>query len=57
METDPDDTAIVRTLLNLAYSLSIPTVAEGVENVHQLDYLRAGGCHYAQGFHFGAAVP
>ena len=57
LETDPDDAAIVRTLLNLAYSLNIRTVAEGVENVHQLDYLRAGGCHYAQGFHFGAAVP
>ena len=57
LETDPDDAAIVRTLLNLAYSLNIRTVAEGVENVHQLDYLRAGGCHYAQGFHFSAAVP
>jgi EAL domain-containing protein (putative c-di-GMP-specific phosphodiesterase class I) len=57
LETDPDDAAIVRTLLNLAHSLNIRTVAEGVENVHQLDYLRAGGCHYAQGFHFGAAVP
>ena len=57
LETDPDDAAIVRTVLNLAYSLGIRTVAEGVENVHQLDYLRAGGCHYGQGFHFGAAVP
>ncbi|AMK19425.1 MULTISPECIES: putative bifunctional diguanylate cyclase/phosphodiesterase [Sphingobium] len=57
LETDPDDAAIVRTLLNLAYSLNIRTVAEGVENRHQLNYLRAGGCHYAQGFHFGAAVP
>lgn len=57
LETDPDDAAIVRTLLNLAYSLGIRTVAEGVENIHQVDYLRAGGCHYAQGFHFGAAVP
>lgn len=57
VETDPDDAAIVRTVLNLAYSLGIRTVAEGVENPRQLDYLRAGGCHYGQGFHFGAAVP
>ncbi|HEX7743402.1 MAG TPA: bifunctional diguanylate cyclase/phosphodiesterase, partial [Sphingobium sp.] len=57
LETDPDDAAIVRTVLNLAYSLGIRTVAEGVENARQVDYLRAGGCHYAQGFHFGAAVP
>jgi EAL domain-containing protein (putative c-di-GMP-specific phosphodiesterase class I) len=32
-------------------------VAEGVENLRQLDYLRAGGCHFGQGFHFGAAAP
>ena len=57
LETDPDDAAIVRTVLNLAYSLGIRTVAEGVENMRQLDYLRAGGCHYGQGFHFGAAIP
>ena len=57
LETDPDDAAIVRTVLNLAYSLGIRTVAEGVENQRQLDYLRAGGCHYGQGFHFGAAMP
>lgn len=57
LETDPDDAAIVRTVLNLAYSLGIRTVAEGVENERQMDYLRAGGCHYGQGFHFGAAMP
>ena len=57
LETDPDDAAIVRTVLNLAYSLGIRTVAEGVENLRQLDYLRAGGCHFGQGFHFGAAAP
>ncbi|WP_313809013.1 putative bifunctional diguanylate cyclase/phosphodiesterase [Sphingobium sp.] len=57
LETDPDDAAIVRAVLNLAYSLGIRTVAEGVENLRQLDYLRAGGCHYGQGFHFGAAAP
>jgi predicted signal transduction protein with EAL and GGDEF domain len=57
LETDPDDAAIVRTVLNLAYSLGIRTVAEGVETRQQLDYLRAGGCHVGQGYLFGAAVP
>jgi EAL domain-containing protein (putative c-di-GMP-specific phosphodiesterase class I) len=45
LKTNPGDAAIVRT------------VAEGVENENQLAYLRAGGCHYGQGFLFGAAVP
>ncbi len=57
LEIDPDDAAIVRTVLNLAYSLGIRTVAEGVETLHQLNYLRAGGCHYGQGYHFGRALP
>jgi diguanylate cyclase (GGDEF)-like protein/PAS domain S-box-containing protein len=57
IEDDPEDAAIVGAVLNLAYSLGIETVAEGVENEVQLAYLRAGGCHYAQGFHFGAAMP
>ena len=57
IETDPDDAAIVRAVLNLAYSLGIRTVAEGVENAQQVDYLRAGGCHYGQGYHFGKAMP
>ena len=56
LETDPDDAAIVRAVLNLAYSLGIRTVAEGVENQAQLHYLRSGGCHYGQGFYFSPAV-
>jgi diguanylate cyclase (GGDEF)-like protein/PAS domain S-box-containing protein len=56
LETSPDDAAIVRTVLNLSYSLGIRTVAEGIENARQVDYLRAGGCHFGQGYHFGAAV-
>ncbi|MEJ7926837.1 bifunctional diguanylate cyclase/phosphodiesterase [Sphingobium sp. AN641] len=56
LQTNPDDAAIIRTVLNLAYSLGIRTVAEGIENAQQVDYLRAGGCQYGQGFYFGAAV-
>lgn len=57
LETDPEDAAIVRTLLNLAYSLGIASVAEGVENERQSAYLRAGGCQIGQGYHFGKAMP
>lgn len=57
LHTDPDDAAIVRAVLTLAYSLGVRTVAEGVETMEQLDYLRAGGCHVGQGYHFGHAVP
>lgn len=57
LHRNPDDAAIVRTVLNLAYSLGIRTVAEGIENEQQIEYLRAGGCRYGQGYYFGAALP
>lgn len=57
LQDDPDDAAIVRAVLNLSYSLGIKTVAEGIETPAQAEYLRAGGCHFGQGFLFSPAVP
>src|SRR6185369_12160581 len=56
LEEDPDDAAIIRAVLNLGYSLGIQTVAEGIEGEAQADYLRAGGCHFGQGYLFSPAV-
>jgi len=53
---DRDDAAIVRAILELAHSLGIRVVAEWVENVEQLHFLRKNGCHYAQGFLLGRPV-
>ena len=47
-----DDAAIVRSILAMAVSLNLDVVAEGVENVDQLEFLRAEGCHIMQGFLF-----
>jgi diguanylate cyclase (GGDEF)-like protein len=49
--------AIVRGILQLAASLGIATIAEGVETQEQLDQLARHGCLEAQGFLFGAAQP
>jgi diguanylate cyclase (GGDEF)-like protein/PAS domain S-box-containing protein len=54
---DPEDSAIVAAIINLAASLELDAVAEGVETVEQLDRLRALGCHSAQGFLFSEPRP
>lgn len=50
--TNPNDAAIVRTILALAQSLDLDVVAEGVETAGQLGFLRLHGCEQFQGFLF-----
>lgn len=47
---------IVRTIVNLAHSLGLSVVAEGIESEHQYRILKEMGCEYAQGFHFSRPI-
>jgi diguanylate cyclase (GGDEF)-like protein/PAS domain S-box-containing protein len=49
---DPEDKAIVTAIINLASSLGMHTIAEGVETAGQLAYLRLQGCDEVQGYYF-----
>lgn len=53
---NPDDCALVTGIINMAHSMGIKVVAEGVETAEQLDFLCAQGCDSAQGFLFSPAV-
>jgi EAL domain-containing protein (putative c-di-GMP-specific phosphodiesterase class I) len=53
---DPNDTAIVRTILAMAAQLNLNTVAEGVETQAQLALLRDMGCHVFQGYLYSPPV-
>jgi diguanylate cyclase (GGDEF)-like protein len=55
--TRPNHGAIVRSIAALGASLGIPTTAEGVETVAQLERVRADGCTCVQGYYFSKPVP
>lgn len=55
--TDENDAAIVKTIIGLARHFNLRVVGEGVESVEHLDFLKANGCRYVQGFHIARPVP
>jgi EAL domain-containing protein (putative c-di-GMP-specific phosphodiesterase class I) len=50
LEKNPKATAIIRNIIGLAHSLSLPAVAEGVESEEQHAFLEREGCDEVQGF-------
>jgi diguanylate cyclase (GGDEF)-like protein/PAS domain S-box-containing protein len=55
--TDPDDAAIVKTIINLSKSLNYDVIAEGVETNEQRQFLFNNGCSQYQGYLFSRPVP
>jgi len=57
MTTDPDDEAIVCSIITLSTALGMRVVAEGVENESTWRRLVAAGCHIAQGWYYARPMP
>lgn len=52
-----DDSAIASAVLGLAQAMNFTSVAEGVENAQQADFLRERRCDYFQGYLFSKPLP
>jgi diguanylate cyclase (GGDEF)-like protein/PAS domain S-box-containing protein len=56
MAANADDAIIVRSTIELAHSLGLRVVAEGIESKVVCDRLRALGCDVGQGYYLGRPV-
>ncbi len=54
---DPHDEAIVQAIIQMAHSLKLELVAEGIEDAATLARLVEMGCDYGQGFYWSPALP
>jgi len=54
---DPNDAAIVQTIIELGRSFGLAVIAEGVETVDQREYLAKHGCAAFQGYLYGKPGP
>jgi diguanylate cyclase (GGDEF)-like protein len=57
LDQHPQSKAIIRAVMALGKSMSIPVLAEGVETMTQLRMLEEEGCHQAQGYLLGKPQP
>jgi len=57
INTDPNDAAIVRAIVQMAHTLNLDVIAEGVEDEAMLKHLRESGCDEVQGYLFSKPLP
>ena len=53
----PQSSAVVSAIIALARALNLRVIAEGVEDLRQMEVLHRSGCNFMQGFLFSRALP
>ncbi|WLH13823.1 EAL domain-containing protein [Pseudomonas hefeiensis] len=56
LSIDSNDAKLVSTIISLGKSLNLHIIAEGVETLEQLEFLKLHQCEEAQGYYFSKAV-
>ncbi|WP_322003183.1 EAL domain-containing protein [Marinobacter alexandrii] len=54
---EPEDASLVRAIINMAHSLGLRVIAEGVEDESQTHFLKAEGCDFSQGYFYSRPLP
>lgn len=54
---DEEDISISSAIINLAHSLNMQVIAEGVETKEQLTFLKEQGCNMVQGYYYSKPLP
>ena len=54
---EPEDASLVRAIINMAHSLGLRVIAEGVEDEPQTHFLKAEGCDFSQGYFYSRPLP
>jgi EAL domain-containing protein (putative c-di-GMP-specific phosphodiesterase class I) len=57
LASDQEDAAIVRAIIQMAHSLGLRTIAEGVEDEAMISSLCGFGCDEVQGYYLGRPMP
>ncbi|WP_372963943.1 EAL domain-containing protein [Marinobacter sp.] len=54
---ETDDASLVRAIINMAHSLGLRVIAEGVEEEAQCHFLTAENCDFSQGYFYSRPLP
>jgi len=54
---EQDDASLVKAIINMAHSLGLRVIAEGVEEEAQTHFLQHEGCDYSQGYFYSRPLP